>query len=274
MKANGSGMPYILAVSFTCLLLVFPSAYAQDAPERDWQVYLTLGYSSRTLDGAVVRQTGTTDNAFGDLLATGDSMNLGSSDTFTLAAGVQYKRWRLGINYLPTDFSGQGSALVGLGGAQTGLVTKTSLSTDVDVDMLLANVTYDFIQTEHMTFGIGVGFGRTSIDLSIVPGVGEAIVYSGDQPFGFLTLYMANKYKRFLYGFNINGISGTFEGVQVEYSDYTVALGYRVIDKRVKCDVMGSYRLVNFAMDIEYGRDVISADTKMQGPIFSATLRY
>ena len=121
--------------------------------------YLAAGYSSRTLSGEIVRQTSITDNIFGDLVATDESMNLGSSDTFTIAAGVNYKRWGLGVNYLPTDYSGQGSALVGLGGSQAVTMVRTALNTDINVDMLLGNVTYDFIQTENMTFGVGVGFG-------------------------------------------------------------------------------------------------------------------
>lgn len=266
---------HAVSVLMGCLLLLtsLNDVSADPLTERDWHFNLNAVYSDRTLSGEIVNHTAITDNAFGNLAATGDSMNIGSSKGLMLALGAQYKRWGLVLNYMPTSFSGQGWAVVDVGSG-AGVTVKTPLSTNIDVDMLLANLSYNFIQTPNAVFGVGIGFGRTDIDLRIIPEVGSAIIYQGDQPFGFLNMHMYNAYKRFLYGFSINGISATFEGVKVDYSDYTVDLGYRVIDDKVKCDLIGGYRMVNFAIDIEYGADVVATDVTMEGPFLGVNLSY
>ena len=85
---------------------------------------------------------------------------------------------------------------------------------------------------------------------------------------------MENNYKRFLYGFSVNAISATFSGVEVDYSDYTVNLGYRLSDKIVKWDIVGGYRLVNFSIDIETGQTMIKAITHLKGPFIGVSVSY
>lgn len=261
----------IILILFLTVVLKLSSAVAED---RDWHFNLNIAYTSRTLDGMIVDKRAITNDAFGSLIATGDSMNVGSSDGLMLAAGAQYKKWGFGLNYMPTSFSGTGSAVVELGGGGGGVVVKTPLNTDIEVNMLLANVSYNFIQNRNMVFGVGVGFGQTSIDLKVIPDVGNSIVYEGEQPFGFLNVHMSNNYKRFLYGFSLNGISGNFGGAEVDYSDYKVDLGYRVMDKKVKCDLIGGYRMVNFAIDLEYGQNVVTADITLKGPFLGVNFVY
>ena len=240
---------------------------------NDWRFSGNLVYSSRPLAGSFV-STRSIGNVNGGMVATGDSMNLGTSDAAMLALGIRYKRFGVGLNYMPTSYHGQGTAMVGAGAGGGGGMVETQLDTKIDVDMLLANVYYNVIQTPTSIFGVGIGFGQTAIDLNLTPEVGAPILYQGTQPFGFLSMHMANRYKRFLYGFNINGISAEFEGVQVTYSDYKIDLGYRVIDKRVKFDIVGGYRLVNFYVDIEYSDGEVIADVGLEGPFLGVTVAY
>ena len=241
---------------------------------RDWHVFANISFSPRTLDGSVQNKNAIVNNTFDDLLATGDSMNLDTSDGFMYTLGLQYKRWGLEVNYTPTSFSGEGYAVVALTGTQAGAFAATPLNTGIDVDLLLGKVTYDIIQTQGTKFGVGVGLGRSYIDLNIIPQVGDSIVYNGDEPFGFLSIYMANNYHDFLYGFNLNSISATFSDVEVDYSDYTLDIGYRLSDKEVKWDILGGYRLVNFSIDIEDGQNPIKAVTHLQGPFIGVSATY
>ncbi len=87
-------------------------------------------------------------------------------------------------------------------------------------------------------------------------------------------LALGVRYKRFLYGFNINGISAEFEGVQVTYSDYKIDLGYRVIDKRVKFDIVGGYRLVNFFTDVKYSDGRVVSTIGLEGPFRGVNIAY
>jgi hypothetical protein len=60
----------------------------------------------------------------------------------------------------------------------------------------------------------------------------------------------------------------------VDYSDYTVDVGYRLSDGELKCDIIGGYRLVNFSIDIESGEEMIKAVTQLQGPFIGFSLSY
>jgi hypothetical protein len=253
-QASHSMKPIQPGTALLASLLLVSTASLRAAEEnpRDWHIFGNISYSSRSLDGSIVNKTAINADAFGSLIATGDSMNVGTSDSAMLALAAQYKRFGIGLNYLPTSYEGKGSALVALSAAEGGGYIKTPLDTNIDIGMLLASVYYNFIQTPETVFGVGVGFGQTSIDLSIVPETGNPIIYEGDQPFGFLNLHFANTYKRFLYGFALNGISADFDGASVVYSDYKVDVGYRVVDEAVKLDIVGGYRQVNFALDLGY----------------------
>jgi hypothetical protein len=271
-----------LTVFVFMLLLFMPSAWSaeQAAPSentsdhRDWHFFANISFTSRTLDGSVVEKTAIGDYAFGDLVATSDSMNLDKSNKFMYTLAAQYKKWSVGLNYTPTSFNGEGYAIVALTGSQVGVLAETPMNTDVEVNLLLGKLSYDIIQTKNARFGVGVGLGRSNIDLNIVPQIGNSIIYNGYQPFGFLSVYMANIYKRFLYGFSINAISATFSGVEVDYSDYTVNFGYRLFDKVVKWDIVGGYRLVNFSIDIETEQKTIEAVTRLKGPFIGVSVSY
>lgn len=274
MKARVGTLLYRATGGFLFFLIWTAGVSAGDLPERDWHLSFSAVYSGRGLDGSIINKSALNNDVFGSLVATGDSMNVGSSKGFMLSAGAQYKRWGLSLNYMPTSFSGDGSAIVDVGGSDAGARFKTGLSTDIDIEMVLGNLSYNFIQTENMVFGIGAGFGRTSIDLNIIPAIGNSIVYDGEQPFGFLNMHMANSYKKFLYGFSVNGISGTFDGVFVDYSDYKIDVGYRAIDRYVKCDIVGGYRKVNFAINIESDQETVATKVTMEGPFLGLNLTY
>lgn len=256
-----------------CTFLGTGLASGEEFPP-DWHIGGSVVYSSRSLDGSVVNKTSLVGDAFGTLIVTGDSMNVDNSNNAMLALALQYKRFGIGLNYMPTRFKGSGHALVSVGGANVNTMVRTPLETDISVDMLLINAYYNIIQTPDSVFGIGVGFGQSSVDIGIVPEVGPAIVYDGNQPFGFLSLHMQNYYKRFLYGFSLNGISADFEGVGVVYSDYKVDLGYRLVDERTKVDIVGGYRMVNFALDLEWAGNVTATDTTLQGPFLGVKVIY
>lgn len=258
------------------LLLITTSIFAEETERKpsDWHVGGSLVYSSRTLDGSVVSKNSLSGGAFGTLVATGDSMNVGDSNGMMLGLAAQYKRFGIGLNYMPTTFKGSGFALAEVGGAGGGAFVKTPLETDISVDMMLANIYYNFIQTSNSVFGVGAGLGRTEIDFSMVPGTGDPLAYQGEQPFGFLNLHMQNRHKRFLYGFALNGLSMEFEGANIVYSDYKVDLGYRLVDKRVKLDLVGGYRMVNFAISLEGESSEIDVDVTLEGPFLGVTMLY
>lgn len=257
-----------------CLMCAVVASGEDAAPPPDWHFFGNVVYSSRSLDGVIVAKNAINDGVYGDMVTTGDAMGVDDSQGAMLALGVQYKRFGLALNYMPTSFDGTGSALVAGTGTNVGVIVETPLETKIDVDMLLASMYYNIVQTRDSVFGIGAGFGQTMVDLSITPEVGTALAYNGQLPFGFVRLHFNSRYKRFLYGFALNGLSLDVDGANIVYSDYKVDLGYRLIDKRVKLDLVGGYRLVNFAVDLDGTSGEIGVDVSLEGPFFGVTAIY
>ena len=264
----------LLITTFIVCSSAFSVMADNEKTNRDWHFAGSVLYTSRTLDGTIMNKIESDSGAFGDFITTGDAMDVGSSEGAMLALAVQYKRFGIGINYMPTSFRGQGEALVGVSGSNSGLFQMTTLDTEVDVDMLLASAYYNVIQTPETVFGVGFGFGQTTIDLNIVPEVGNSMIYNGVQPFGFLNVHMLNNYKGFLYGFALNGLAADIDGASVDYSDYKFDLGYRLTDAEYKVDLVGGYRLVNFAIDLEYEGNTTATAVSLEGPFIGASVRY
>lgn len=257
-----------------CVACAFAAGAEGEAKPPDWHFSANAVYSSRSLDGVIAsREEGSNGGALA-MVTTGDAMGVDDSQGVMLAIGAQYKRFGIGLNYMPTSFEGTGTALVAGTGANAGLFVPTPLETKIDVDMLLATAYYNLVQTPDTVFGLGAGLGQTMVDISIVPEVGNPLAYDGQLPFGFLRLHFNSQYNRFLYGFALNGVSLDVEGANIAYSDYKVDLGYRLIDKRYKLDVVGGYRLVNFAVDLEGTGGEIGADVSLEGPFLGLTAIY
>jgi hypothetical protein len=149
--------------------------------------------------------------------------------------------------------------------------------------MYLANITYEAVRTKHTTFRVGIGFGGSSVNLDIKPqGPVQEIQYDNTQPFGFITLNMATDYKRFLFSANLNGVSMALSGVDINYLDFSVQLGYRAYQGIFNLDVIAGYRMVNFAISDTSENDGtivdstsnVDVDLTLEGPLFGITLSY
>lgn len=256
------------------VLLAWTVIADDESDPRDWHFAGSIVYSSRSLDGTIVNRTAANNGIYGDLVTTGDAMGLDDSQSAMLFLAAQYKRFGMGINYMPTSYKGNGYALVAGTGPSAGVFIQTPLETSIDVNMVLASIYYDLIQTPDTTFGVGAGFGQTWIDLSIVPQTGNALVYDGSQPFGFLNVHFRNYHNRFLYGFSFNGLSLDIDGVNVVYSDYKLDLGYRLLEGPINLDLVGGYRQVNFAMDLDWSGGTVKTDVTMEGPFIGLVAIY
>ena len=241
----------------------------------NWHFMFDLMYSQRSLKGAFINKTVADNGRFGNLFSTGEAMNLDDSYSLMYGIAVQYKKFGLGYTHMPTTFEGEGFALVSAGGMGGGVFAPTRLSTELDVTMDLMQAYYNFVQDKDRVVGIGAGLGITGIDISIIPTVGNPIVYSDTQPFGFLNFHFSDNHDGFLYGFAVNWINAKFQGVDVYYLDYKINLGYRITDGKIKTDANFGYRDVNFAIDIEGSSgDKFISDLDTAGPFASLRIIY
>ena len=99
-------------MSLIVALLLTISAVSAQEVASDWTFSGNLVYSSRPFAGSFTKEQ-TKGIVNGGMIATDNTMNLGSSNAAMLALVAQYKHYGVIINYMPTNFYGQGSALIG-----------------------------------------------------------------------------------------------------------------------------------------------------------------
>jgi hypothetical protein len=232
-------------------------------PASEFQVSLSAVYSSRKISGSIGL---TNPNSLG-FVATTDSLGLSQASGFQENLEVRWKRWVAGLNYVPTTVSGQGTAVSGIeiGGGPI-IAAGTPMTTTVDINLLLASVYYFVVQESNMELGLGVGFGQASIDVAFVPSVGQTSGYQGNTPFGFLSVRLGNRVGQFFYGVGINGIGFSIDGTSLSYFDTNLGAGYRLLDDRIKGDVVFGWRYINFAMSLDIPPTVAKTDIQMSGP--------
>ena len=242
---------------------------------QNWAVSLSSEVNSRHLEGTLVNRSNISENqVFGTFLATGDSMNLGREYATTVYVSARYNKWVFGFQYLPTSFSGLGTAQAELEVENFGGFVSVPVESDIRVDMLFGKVSYNLINEEDRVFGIGLGVGQLHIDLNVTPDVGSYLIYREKQPFGYLNFHMANRHERFYYGFTINAIKIKFEEIAENFSDYKIDFGYRMIDTAVKWDILAGYRLMNIEFDMHFPPNTTSADVQLKGPFLGLSVSY
>lgn len=255
-------------------MLTISSAMAQEQEvESDWKFSGNLVYSSRPYIGSF-RKEKTDGIVDGGMFAANDAMNLGNSNAAMLALIVQYKRFGVILNYMPTNFNGQGTALIG--SIDVGQIKTSPLDINIGIRMYLSNVYYNLVQTPNMIFGLGVGFGATTVDMDVIPELlpEVGIQHHGTQPFGFLSMHMINNYNRFLYGFVFHGIKAEFSGAEISYFDYKIEFGYRLIQKRYKFDIIGGYRSVTFDAEINTSTGIAESKMLLKAPFIGVNIGF
>ena len=258
---------------------------AYKRPEN-WSVYATATYNSRFIKGNISRKNTLKNGISSDLVATGKSLDLDRSNGLMYYVGASYKHWFLGISYMPSRFSdqGKGYSYVDVTGPNgSGVLTQVATVTDVDINMYLANITYEAVRTKHTTFKVGIGAGASSVNLHITPqdSIVSEIKFDHTQPFGYITLNMATEYRRFLFSANMNAVTMKLDGVQIDYLDFNVELGYRAYQGYFNLDIVAGYRMVNFAISgssevdgkINSTRDV-AVDLTLEGPFLGISFSY
>ncbi len=300
--------PKLVLFSLSIMLLFTPQLIAQEASisdtsvvsnnskskknkvihqkQKDWNIFLTTYYTSRKIKGDITRENALTGGGSSNLLATGNTLDLNKSNGFMYGLGLSYKRWFLGLTYMPSMFNDQGNGysyfdLEGQDG--TGILTKVATKTNVNINMYLANIMYEAVRTKHTSFKAGIGVGASSVIFDVTPqdSIVKGIGYNHTQPFGYITLNMATNYKGFLFSANTNGVMMTIDGINITYLDFTTQLGYRVYQDYFNIDIIVGYRMVNFAISGSEQTDgpppvthTYGVDLTLEGLFFGITLSY
>ena len=252
---------------FSMLLpsVVFTSiAQAQDS-SSDWGFNALVGWAWRDINGTMFSYSPPLNGA-----ATADSLGLGTSSEPEAAIGIRWKRLNVELVYLPSEFKGDGVLVQDLDfGSGPVIGNTTSISSNIEVTMLLANVEYAVFQRSDMQIGVGFGLGQVGLDIMMVPQIGPEINIKGDVPFGYVTTSIVKRWGKVALNGSLQGLSISHGSTGVKYNSVNLAGAYRFIQKeKLGFDVLAGYRFVSFdyEFDDENSGARTGTDLQLTGP--------
>jgi hypothetical protein len=158
------------------LVLLAGSAYA-DKPRFGDTVSLSLGGMNHRGKATL---SVTNDDAPVDRLTFADLGLNDETQVFWGDLSWQFaERWQFSLVY--TSFSGSGVESASTGGNFGDIEWEigASLSTDFDLDLYIADLTWDFLKTERSHLGVGVGLHAADVDISLVAEISGSIGGNG-----------------------------------------------------------------------------------------------
>jgi len=257
-------------------LLIVPMQTSMAAPDDggdayQWQFFGALAYGPRDIDGDIFLTNGGAGSGY----ATADSLGLGTADSFQFRLGARYKRWRFSVDYLPTNYSGEGFALASIDLPNRPPIDFTTpVVSDIDVEILLANVNYELLQTANWRGSVGLGFGRTTLDISLDPEVGEGVFFDSNTPFGYISGDIRRYFGRWSVLAAIQWISGDFGGFNMAYGNFNVSAGYVFPLEKTAVEVLAGYRRIDFKFDYNIDGQETIADFTMEGPYIGTAISF
>ena len=264
-KDRNKGINCLVVFSMLFPSVVFTSiAHAQDS-SSDWGFNASVGWAWRDISGTMFSYSPPLNGA-----ATADSLGLGTSSEADAAIGVRWKRLNVELVYLPSEFKGDGVLVQDLDfGSGPVIGNTTSISSDIKVTMLLANVEYAVFQRSDMQIGVGFGLGQVGLDIMMIPQIGPEIIIKGDVPFGYLTTSFVKRWGKVALNASLQGLSVSQNSTSVTYNSVNLAGAYRFLQKeKLGFDVLAGYRYVDF--DYEFDDDSTGArtgtDFQLTGP--------
>ena len=246
---------FAIVSSLVLYVICISAAHAQDT-SSDWGFNAMLGWAWRDINGTMFSYSPPLSGA-----ATAESLGLGTSSEPDAAIGVRWKRLNVELVYLPSKFEGDGVLVQDLDfGSGPVIGNTTSISSDIEVTMLLANVEYAVFQRSDMQIGVGFGLGQVGLDIMMIPQTGPEINIKGDVPFGYLTTSFVKRWGKVALNASLQGLSVSHSSTSVTYNSVNLAGAYRFMQKeKLGFDVLAGYRYVDF--DYEFDDDNTGAST-------------
>jgi hypothetical protein len=251
------------AIYKSILLLVVLAQPVCGWAADDFGFNLAVVYGPRDIEGDIfVSRSPITSGK-----ATADSLGLGTSKSPQVRVGMRYKRWNISLDYLPTSYSGQGLALTDVNFPnRPPIAVATPISSNIDVEMILGSVMYDLFVGESWKLALGGGFGRTDLDIALVPDVGQPLAFDGNTPFGYLGGQFIKQFGRVSLLAGVQGISAEFDSSRIKYGNVNLAGSWRWHAGSWWSDLVLGYRRVDFKMEFDIDGQKTAADFTQTGP--------
>ncbi len=239
-----------------------------------WGLSLSADGYRWDLEGSFVNVGKLSSNSASSFSGTADSLGMDRETVGQFSVVASSRRWNLGLHYLPIEYSGTGFGLTGVVvGPLVGLVT-TDVVSDVKMDFLVGEISYNLIATDSSSLSIGVGAGKLDLDVAFDVDTGSSFYYQRTDPYGYLLLSAENRQDRFFYGFSVNGMKFHGEDSAGEDIDYKVKLAYRLVEGRAPVDIHAGWRHTHLELEIDESDSATNADIELKGPYLGLAVTF
>ena len=150
---------------------------------------------------------------------------------------------------------------------------NSDLDSNMDLDIYVINLSYNFIRSDRATFGVGVGVHLADVDLGITGRVNGAVVASGDADVlaPLPNLYVTGAYA-FTEKFLVRGGGG---GMSLSYGDWDGSMYFvNAFLEYWPWQHLGfgaGYRYVDVDVDYDPGHKKETYDFTLPGPVLYVT---
>ena len=267
-------MPRAANCIYFCLLLCAPcTSYAltylnhtTSDSETDWGISLAIDTFSWPISGNFVNVGKIDENVAGSFSGTGDSLNLPKEMVHQFFAVISNHKWNVGLYYQPIQSEGTGTGLAAITTDDIGGFATVDVVSDIDLEFIWLEATYNLIATENACLSIGAGAGQIDANMNFSVETGDRYSYQETSPYAHLSIHMMNRLDRFYYGFSVNGFKYDNGETDEEEADYTLAFAYRLFDTENPIDVRWGWRHKRLNFNIENVESRTSSDVELKGP--------
>jgi hypothetical protein len=186
--------------------------------------------------------------------------------------------WHLAFDGFTHKFSGHGDAGARLKiPGQPAIEEGVNVDTDFSVTYVTGEVTYDFVPTDYLAVGPGIGVGWISYDIDIDAENGAGRVSLDDGfPMAYPMLRAAVDLDDFSFLGTLGGISVSFDDEDITYLEADVRAAWKFTG-----ELAGTYGLIVFGyryIDVDYefedhGGDV-EVDVDLSGPYVGVAISF
>jgi hypothetical protein len=149
------------------------------------------------------------------------------------------------------------------------------VASELDLGLYTGAFTFDFIPTDLVEVGVGLGVSYVDVDASFQEeGTGETIETDEQIPVPVLAARLGTRIWRLDASLQASGLKWSYDGNDIYLVDLDLLAKLRLFggDEHLAGHLTAGYRWVDLELDYEDGDDSVETDATFQGPYIGLTL--
>ena len=171
----------------------------------------------------------------------------------------------LAATYFDSSHSGDGFAESQLDLGTGTIMVGDPVTSQFDVELLSAALTFDFIPGDFLDVALGLGGGSIDWNASITSGA-NSVVSSESFPIGFLAGRVASRIDNFLIYVDVGALEISIDSDKIRYLDVDGGLAWRFWEfGPAYCELSGGYRVLQAKLEYDEQGGQVDADLEFDG---------